>query len=167
MAPKKASSKGSTRGQDFREVAPPDGFEEITPARAGRAWFRKVVGAVIQGTLMGKVERHGDRGKGYYYPITVSHTVQAMTKEDDAGPGEYESVEVEPGTVVNVDEVYGMTCLRPYAESPYRGKVEVHLSFPAKREIPGGKTVWECRVHVKLPRGMAHPIPVADSDVPF
>lgn len=135
----------------------PDDFQLVTPMEGEQKWWKPEVGGVVFGRLLGRFPRRD--GDGAYYQIRVEKygkgklpPVRAITgKGDDA-----QTVVVEVGEIINMDERSSIANLAPQAMSD--GVFNVLIHCLEKVKISGGRTYWRMTAGTKQLKAPSSPL---------
>lgn len=119
----------SANGTDVRDI--PEGFDDVTPSNEIH-WALKEEGAIVQGILVKRVSLKENRA---LYEVKLTKSCKALNADK-------ETVMLQPGQVVSLDETYDLRCL---AEFRY-GMVEIYVKFLGKIKLDNGNTKWELKV---------------------
>ena len=113
----------------------PEGFSRANPIDEAPLYWKPVVGATLQGELVGRYQRRAGE-KGWYYQIKT-------TKPCDVRDSDKEDREAVPGEVVNVDERSGLSHLAKYVGIAEK-RFEVFIKAKSKEPLKSNPshTFW-------------------------
>lgn len=114
-----------------------DGWGRVNPHEGERFFFRKEVGAVVQGILLGRYARKND-DEAFYYQVKLTQACDALVDREG------NKVLKEVGAIVTLDESSALMDLQPLVrERLDDGKVcEVFIRALEKQKLAGGKSYW-------------------------
>jgi len=130
----KKRSNGEPEGSDWLDARP----------KQSGAYFRVEEGASIQGILEGRFPKPGNR-KGFIYQIRTTAACVALVRVQD---GEYEPTDIEPGTIVSVDERSALEGLRDLVDGEDRW--EVFIRADEKRKLANGNQFWDFTIRKRI-----------------
>ncbi len=155
MATKKVAK--SANGKTENEL--PSGYEKVG-IDGPQAWHRPEVGATVEGVLLARHKRK--KGPGYFYQLKLVKPTLAVRKDGETK--ETETVELEPGEVICVDERAALKDL-VHLTKDKPGSWQVFLRCIEKVDIDNGQTFWRYSVGKKRIANLEND--TDDSDVPF
>lgn len=118
----------------------PDGFSRVNPVDGERHWFTPKKGAAMQGILLGRYARR-DKPTQFYYQIRLTRPCEFVKNAKG------ESVELDRGAVVMLDEREGLRDLEPLTRrDPSHGSMEVVVKSVEKIKTRSGNSFWRWAV---------------------
>lgn len=155
-----AKKNGTTEAANGTEKAE----KAITPGAGYRRessvtdapWVAQEKGNVCEGKLLGRYEMNVEPVRYYYQVELVRECAVRQGTGDDA-----ETVMAEPGTVVNLNENYGIKKAlteRVVPEILAGAEYNVFTTFGDKIKLQGGKTMWKTDVFSKLLKPATRPV---------
>lgn len=182
---KKEDSDSGAKGAT-KPASAPAGFTTKVGRARGDGWVVKKPGAVVQGRLLGRYLMKAKSSNGdprAYYQVKLSVPVEALytpgEEDDDYEVGEDDRVKrievtLEPGQILNVDEITALKDLSPYTRD---GGV-YNVWFQYIKQDPKLRNFWRIEgpalEPVRAPKHAPTPEangrssqPVGDDEIPF
>lgn len=155
MAKKNENGAATTDEKTSKPATPGAGYRRESSV-TDAPWVAQEKGNVCEGKLLGRYEMNVEPVR-YYYQVELIR--QCMVRQ---GTGEEaEIITVEPGTVVNLNENYGVKKAlteRVVPEILAGAEYNVFVTFGDKIKLQGGKTMWKTDVFSKLLKPATRPV---------